>query len=180
MKFVLSLVAMVALLGFVGFTHAEDAPKPKVHHHKGQLISASSTELVYKGMKANSKEHTVKVDDKTTVTLEGKPAKLSDLKADLYVTLTENEGVITEVAATATAPAHKDKPKSDGTKTGDTKTPARRGQVIRLRRVRTFDNRTCNPARLRAGLRDFLNKPSPSSRHTFTVRCQRFCPPTAI
>ncbi|HZK82221.1 MAG TPA: hypothetical protein VFC46_14160 [Humisphaera sp.] len=102
MKGLLAAIAMVAFLGFSAFTHAADAPKTHTHH--GTFVKADSTELTYKGMKAPNKEHTIKITDTTKVTLEGKDAKIADLKADFYLTITDEGGTATAISATAEAP----------------------------------------------------------------------------
>ena len=106
MKSLFAIAAMIALLGFVGFTHAADdtTTKKPVMHRGVVIVKIDTSELTYKGTRANSKEHTIKVNDSTKVTLEGKDAKLSDLKADLYATITDQDGTATKIVASAEAP----------------------------------------------------------------------------
>src|SRR5437016_11443591 len=97
MKYLMTAVAMIALLGFVGFTHAKEA-KPKVV--KGHFVKVDGKEVTFKGgAKGTGKEHTVKIDDKTKVTVDGKEAKIEDLKGDVYVEITETDGVASIIAA---------------------------------------------------------------------------------
>ena len=104
MKYVIALVAAFALLGFTAFTHAEAAPKHKVA--KGHLVKVDGTSLTYKaGRKGTGKEHTIKTDDSTKVTLDDKEAKLADLKEGVYLEITEEKGVATTIAASSTTPA---------------------------------------------------------------------------
>ncbi|HET6250778.1 MAG TPA: hypothetical protein VFE47_24020 [Tepidisphaeraceae bacterium] len=107
MKYVLAFTALLALVGFVGFGHAADA---KTHKHTGTFVKIDSGVMTYKGLRAPNKEHTIKVDDaKTKVTVEGKDAKLADIKADMYLTITDEDGTAVAIAATATAPTKKPK-----------------------------------------------------------------------
>ena len=105
MKYVIALFAMVAFLGFTSFTHAADATKPKVH--KGHFVKLDGKTVTYKGgAKGTGKEHTVKVDDNTKVTLDDKDAKLEDLKDGIYVEITEEKGVATKIAALTNPPTN--------------------------------------------------------------------------
>jgi hypothetical protein len=102
MKVLMTAVAMIALLGFVGFTQAAKEAKPKTT--KGHFVKVDGQVLTYKGgAKGTGKEHTVKIDDKTKVTIDGKDAKVADLKADAVIDVTEVEGTATAIAAN-TAP----------------------------------------------------------------------------
>jgi hypothetical protein len=100
MKFLITAIAMVALLGFVTSAHAKDAkPKP------GHFVKVDGMELTYKGgAKGTGKEHTVKIDDKTKITLDGKEAKVTDLKADMYIEVTAEKDVASLIAASTTPP----------------------------------------------------------------------------
>ena len=110
MKYVIPAIAMIALLGFVGFTGAVDTPKPKTHTHKGTFVKVDKDELTYKGLKTPFKEHQIKIDEmKTKVTLDEKDAKLADLKADYYLTITDEGGLATAIAALNKAPPPKAK-----------------------------------------------------------------------
>ena len=69
---------------------ADDTTTKKVHHMKGTVSSVDGmTVVVSSTNKAGvAKDHKVKTDDKTKITLDGKEAKLSDLKAGQEVTVT--------------------------------------------------------------------------------------------
>ncbi|MDB5304399.1 MAG: hypothetical protein JWM97_1948 [Phycisphaerales bacterium] len=112
MKYVIALVALVGFLGFSSFVNAADpapkAAKPKVGH----FVKIDGKNLVYKGGPAGKgKEHTIVIDDKTKVTVDGKEAKIDDLKEGTYIEVTVVEKVATVVAASTTPPA-KAEPKS--------------------------------------------------------------------
>ena len=109
MKYLMAMAAMMVVMGLAGFTQAADAAKAKSHTHKGLFVKADATELTYKGVKAPNKEHTIKVDDKTKVTLEGKDAKLADLKADNYLVIVDEGGLATSIEASLMAPPPKAK-----------------------------------------------------------------------
>jgi hypothetical protein len=100
MKFLMTAVAVIALLGFVGTTHAKDA-KPKAGH----FVKVDGMEVTYKGgAKGTGKEHTVKIDDKTKVTIDGKEAKITDIKPDTLIEITIEKDVATVIAADTTPP----------------------------------------------------------------------------
>ena len=106
MKFVLALVALVAMLGFVSSTKAADPAKgnkPKI----GQFVSIGEKGLTVKN--AKGKEKTIKLDDNTKFTIDGKDVTRADaekaLKADEYIEVTSANHVATLVAASTTAPA---------------------------------------------------------------------------
>jgi hypothetical protein len=109
MKYLLAFAALLALAGFVGFTHAADtkAAKPK----KGHFVKVEDKVVTYKGgLKGTGKEHTVKIDDKTKITLDGKDAKIADLKVDVYIEVTEVDDVATLIAAQTKTPEEPKKP----------------------------------------------------------------------
>ena len=84
MKYVLAFAALFALIGFVGVSRAAD-PKPKLGH----FLKVEDKVVTYKGgAKGTGKEHTVKIDDSTKITLDGKDAKIEDIKADTYIEIT--------------------------------------------------------------------------------------------
>lgn len=106
MKTVLAVIAMITLVGFVGFTRAEDAPKPKVH--KGVFVKVDNNVVTYHGgVKGKGKEYTIKIDDSTKVTLDGKDAKIADIKGDTYIEITETKGTASAITALTTPPAPK-------------------------------------------------------------------------
>lgn len=108
MKYVLALVAIAAMLSFVNSTKAADKP-PKPH--AGLFVDIGDKGLTFKGgPKGAGKVHTVKLDDNTKFTIDGKDTTRADaekaLKADEYIEVTAVDHVATLVAASTTgAPA---------------------------------------------------------------------------
>jgi hypothetical protein len=62
----------------------------------GTVVKVDGANVV---VKAGGNEVTVVTDDKTVVTLDGKEAKVADLKADMHVVVTPAEGTATEIKA---------------------------------------------------------------------------------
>src|SRR4051812_24244662 len=86
MKVWISLLALVLGLSFVTPTMAAKGKKGA----RGQVTSFTGDEkkgsLTFTtGGKKNPQDVTVETDDKTSVTLDGNPAKVGDLKAGLFV-----------------------------------------------------------------------------------------------
>jgi len=109
MKYVIPAIAMIALLGFVGLIHAADAPKPKVT--KGHFLKVDGMEVTYKGgVKGTGKEHAIQIDDSTKVTLDGKEAKITDLKEGIYIEITGSKELATVIAASTVTPTPTTKP----------------------------------------------------------------------
>ena len=141
MKVWISLLALVLGLSFVSPTMAAKGKKGL----RGQVTSFSGDEkkgslAVTSGGKKNAQDVTVETDDKTTVSIDGNPAKVTDLKAGLYVMISPAEGTAATITATTSKPQRKkatdsssssstsDTTKkddagksSDSTKTGDNK-----------------------------------------------------------
>lgn len=116
-----NVLAAVAVLGLACYVLAEDTPAPKHNHLGGKIVKIDGTNIVIKTWAhgdQESKEVTVATDDKTVFTLDGKDAKLADLKADLFVRVTPKEGTATKVEASTTRPEHK---KPAGDKPADSK-----------------------------------------------------------
>jgi hypothetical protein len=104
MKLLMTAVAAFALLGFVGSAFAAKEAKPKVH--KGHFVKVDDKVLTYKGgVKGKGTDHTIKIDEKTKVTIDGKEAKVTDLKGDIYLEITEMDGTASLIAASTTPPA---------------------------------------------------------------------------
>jgi hypothetical protein len=84
----MGLLALVAVVGVVSaFAFAAD-PATKPAGTEGVFVKVVGAKLV---MTVKDKEATILTDDKTVVTLDGKDAKLADLKAGmtLVVTMTD-------------------------------------------------------------------------------------------
>ncbi len=101
---VLAVLAVVAFVGDVTYGQAGGGARGL----RGTVVKVDGTNVVVKTMAARggeAKEVTVATDDKTVVTLDGKEAKLADLKADVYVSVIPVEGTATKITATTEAPA---------------------------------------------------------------------------
>jgi len=72
---------------------------------RGKVVKVEGTNVV---VKTYVKEVTVATDDKTKVTIDGKEAKVADLKAGMHVVVTPAEGTATEIKATS--PVEKPEP----------------------------------------------------------------------
>ena len=99
-----NLLAAVAVLGFVSYVLADDTPTTKPHHDGigGKIVKIDGTNIVIKTRAhgdVESKEVTVATDDKTVFTLDGKDAKLADMKEGLWVRVTPAQGTATKVSA---------------------------------------------------------------------------------
>lgn len=64
-------------------------------------ISGHKLTLTVTSKKGKTRERSVKVDDKTKITLDGIDAKLSDLKKDQQVTVKLEHRLATEIVATS-------------------------------------------------------------------------------
>jgi pectate lyase len=114
------LLALVAILGMVGFAMAQDEPKKKrTPGVFGKIVKIEDKNIVVASRTRGSeetKEVTVVTDDKTVVTLDEKEAKLADLKADMFVRITPATGTAEKVNAFTKMPERKRKPKEDAPK----------------------------------------------------------------
>ena len=64
-------------------------------------VSGHKLTLTVTSRKGKTRERSVKVDDKTKITLDGAEAKLSDLKKDQQVTVKVDHRLATEIVATS-------------------------------------------------------------------------------
>jgi|GEM_PF-2455400 len=102
-----NVLAAVVILSFAGSVLAQTATTRPARGLRGTIVKVDGTNVVVKTMArggAEGQEVTVATDDKTAVTIEGKEAKVADLKADLFVNVTPAEGTATKIVATATPP----------------------------------------------------------------------------
>src|SRR5947209_6667469 len=76
----LSLSIVALALGSLVAGAAAATKKEETKSHEGTVVSASSGKLVMTGK--NGKEHTHNIDATVKITIDGKPAKLEDLKKD--------------------------------------------------------------------------------------------------
>ena len=85
------------------------AVQKKVHTTKGTVSSVDGDTVVVSvenKKTGTSKDHKIKTDSNTKVTLDGKDAKVSDLKAGMLVTITPGEGkgaAASQIEATSAA-----------------------------------------------------------------------------
>lgn len=108
MKLVNLLVAAL-ILCVAGAVIAQDAPttKPKRDMIGGKIVKVDGATVTIKTRArggAEGKEVAVTTDDKTVVTLDGKEAKVADLKADMFVRVSPATGTATKIVATTKAP----------------------------------------------------------------------------
>ena len=105
-----TVLAAVAILCMVGTAVADEAKVDRGLY--GQVISVAADGKVVVKVKTakDEKEVTVATDAKTAVTLDGKDAKVSDLKKDMYVVVTPGEGTATKIVATTEKPGTKTPP----------------------------------------------------------------------
>lgn len=105
------VLAMIGMFSIVGVALAQDTPKPDAPKPlRGKVVSADAAQksLVVKPMVRRGADAlpdvTVTTDDKTKITLDDKAATLADLKADMFVTVTPDKGLATEIKATTKMP----------------------------------------------------------------------------
>ena len=107
MKALRMLLAVAVVLGVVGMMWADagkgEKPKPKAEGLRGIVVKVEGTNLVIKvrQKEGEPKEVTVATDEKTEVMLDGKAAKLADLKPEMRVMVTPETGTAEKVRATS-------------------------------------------------------------------------------
>jgi len=98
------VVLMLAACLVTGLTVMAADEKPADSPLKGKVVKVDGTNVVVSTeVGGEKKEVTVATDDKTVVTVDGKDAKLADLKADMDVTITPATGTATKIEATTPA-----------------------------------------------------------------------------
>ena len=114
-----NVLAMACILGLVGYVMAADEPTTKPKGPRGvtgKIVKIDGDKITVKTHArkgAEGKEVVVTTDDNTVFTLDGKDAKLADLKADMYVYATPAKGTATKVIASTEEPKHNKKPSGD-------------------------------------------------------------------
>jgi hypothetical protein len=90
------LLAVAVVLGLVSFcvAQAEQAPASLT----GTVVKVDGANVT---VKAAEKEVVVVTDDKTAVTVDGKEAKVADLKAGMTVEITPATGTAAKIVATS-------------------------------------------------------------------------------
>lgn len=109
MKIWTTAIVLLLIAGFAGVSEAAKE-KGKEKPLKGQISAIDGAKItVTSGGKKNPKTVEITTDDKTTVTLDDKEAKVADLKVGNYVLITPASGVATQIKATTTKPEKKPK-----------------------------------------------------------------------
>jgi hypothetical protein len=94
------LIACLSLVALAPFAWAQVAPpeqgkEPQVH--EGVVVTASADQVSLR--EANGKEHSFKTNEMTRVMINGKPGKLTDLKAGTPIrVMVDQVGKVTSVA----------------------------------------------------------------------------------
>ncbi len=101
MRYASRILAVLVMMSFVGAVHAKEAADTATLTGKITKVTAKTIILV----DADKKNHTVRTDAKTKVTLDGKEATLAELKAGEDVVVTPNKGVAKSIEATSAAEA---------------------------------------------------------------------------
>jgi hypothetical protein len=108
MKLFIALLVAALTISFVGTAQAAKEKKGK--GLKGQVVSVAAdgkSIVVSTGKKSDAKQSTIELDDSCTVTIDGAPGKVADLKAGLYVLVSPAEGKATSITATTAKPEKK-------------------------------------------------------------------------
>ncbi len=104
MRFLIALFALIGFLGISTFVRAADAPDTnfKRASKTGVFEKIDGKNIIYKGgAKGTGKEWSLVTNDSTKVTIDGKDAMLSELKAgqQLKLTIASTDGVVTKIEA---------------------------------------------------------------------------------
>lgn len=93
-----SVSRVVAILALVCFVAAPALAAEKADSHDGTFVKADEKTLTMKGK--NDKEHSHDLAKDVKVTLDGKEAKLADIKAGTKIKVTIAEKKATKIEAT--------------------------------------------------------------------------------
>jgi hypothetical protein len=116
---VAKMLAVLAVLGIAGSAFAQGrggrGGDPNMRPLMGQIVKVEEGKITVKPMMVRpggdaNAVVVVTTNDKTTVTIDGKDAKVADLKADLYVIVTPREGTAEKIVATTTKPEPPSRP----------------------------------------------------------------------
>src|ERR1035437_306334 len=99
-----SLLAVAGILGLASVALADEASKPMRDGIGGKIVKMDGPKITIKCHGQDGNEVVVTTDDKTVVTIEGKDAKVADLKVDLHVWVTLKEGMSTKIVASTKMP----------------------------------------------------------------------------
>ncbi len=112
----MNLFAMTCILSIAGAVVAADKKDGTPTSITGKITKIETGKIIVKttGREAkDTKEVTVPVTDKTVVTLDGNTAKATDLKVNMIVTVTVDNGTETIAAKSPEAPKT-ETPKKEG------------------------------------------------------------------
>ena len=112
MKLVRNVVVLVVVLGLAGFVSAADATKKKDKPKAapavtGVVQSVDGAKVTVKTPAkkgAPADEVVVETNDKTVVTIDGKEAKVADLKKGMQVKITPKTGAAEKIVAATPKP----------------------------------------------------------------------------
>lgn len=107
MKF-MNLVAVVGILAIAGAVvvaadHKDSTTKADAL--KGKVVKADANSVTVKPFRGDTNV-VVAVDANTVVTVDAAKATISDIKADMFVTVTPGTGTATKIEATTKKPEH--------------------------------------------------------------------------
>jgi hypothetical protein len=109
---VAEMLAMLGVLSLATCAMAAEGDKKPAHPAglRGKVVKVDGANVVIMTRARDAKEGkevTVATDDKTAVTIDGKDAKVADLKAGMYVSITPETGTATKIAAMTKLPDRK-------------------------------------------------------------------------
>jgi hypothetical protein len=112
---ILMAVAFVAAVSVAAFGQDQPAPKPKFDGIRGKISKVDGAKITVttkNRQTQETKDVEVTTDDKTVVTLDKADAKVSDLKVDMFVSVSPATGTAAKIVAFTKMPEHK-KPGGD-------------------------------------------------------------------
>ena len=105
MKLMSKLMIVLAIAGIAMVAQAKDKAAKGDPVLKGTVSKVDGANVTVTTAKKG--DVVVATDDKTVVTVDGKDAKVADLKADMKVVVTPATGTATKIVSTAAAAAPK-------------------------------------------------------------------------
>jgi hypothetical protein len=110
MKIWMTAIVLLLAAGIAGAAETKTETKKEGKGLRGQISKIDGMTLtVTSGGKKNPKTTEVVMDDKTTVTRDGKDAKATELVVGDYVMVTPASGTATSIKASSTKPERKPK-----------------------------------------------------------------------
>jgi hypothetical protein len=109
---------------FVGTSFGANENKG-MHGLHGKIVSVDGSKITVRSHKDGDAESTTVVtDSNTTVTIDGKPSSVGELKEGLFVHVSPTEGTAVTIVATTTRPEHKGGKKKKSETTTPTTNPS--------------------------------------------------------